>query len=152
MWRAKRERLLVLLELDKRGIDLHSVRCPLCDDHLETVKHSLLECKHASIIWEKVRSWWGFDSGIPSFGSLLPSLYHVQCSDLGNKIWQAVEWTCCYLIWKNRNHKVFKNTSWGPPVALNEIQVLSYDWIAKRCKERKIEWHEWLHNPKSLIM
>ncbi|XP_071705014.1 uncharacterized protein [Rutidosis leptorrhynchoides] len=61
IWRAKRVRLPVLSELDKRGIDLHSVLCPLCDKDVETVDHSILSCSHVWVIWERVREWWGFD-------------------------------------------------------------------------------------------
>ncbi|XP_071727850.1 uncharacterized protein [Rutidosis leptorrhynchoides] len=127
VWRAKRERLPVLSELDKRGIDLHSVLCPLCDSNIETVGHSLLACTHARVVWEKVRDWWGFDSANLSFDDLFRGLVPSSCSDWGHLLWQAVEWTCGYLIWKNRNQKVFKNTTWTPPNALSEIQVLSYD-------------------------
>ncbi|XP_071728016.1 uncharacterized protein [Rutidosis leptorrhynchoides] len=127
VWRAKRERLPVLSELDKRGIDLHFVLCPLCDTDFETVRHSLLSCSHARVIWEKVRDWWGFDSANLSFDNLFRGCVPSNCSDWGAQLWQAVEWTCGYLIWKNRNQKVFKKTSWTPPNALSEIQVLSYD-------------------------
>ncbi|XP_071718172.1 uncharacterized protein [Rutidosis leptorrhynchoides] len=46
IWRARKNRIASLIELDKRGIDLHTVRCPLCDDDVETVNHALLFCKH----------------------------------------------------------------------------------------------------------
>ncbi|XP_071728661.1 uncharacterized protein [Rutidosis leptorrhynchoides] len=132
VWRAKRERLPVFVEFDKRGIDLNSVLCPLCNDYVETVKHSIIECEHALSIWRKVLAWWGFGSVNLSFRNLLCGSCPIQCSDVGSKIWQAVEWTCCYQIWKNRNQKVFKKASWSPPIALSEIQVKSYEWIAKR--------------------
>ncbi|XP_071704916.1 uncharacterized protein [Rutidosis leptorrhynchoides] len=164
VWRARNERLLVLSELDKRGIDLHSVLCPLCDSNIESVSHSLLTCDKVQDVWEKVREWWGFDSTNLSFDNLLRGLVPSSCSELGGIIWQAVEWISCYLIWRNRNQNVFKKTTWTTPNALNEIQVKSYDWIAKRCKRRKIDWiakrckrrkidwHDWLHNPKSFLV
>ncbi|XP_071738832.1 uncharacterized protein [Rutidosis leptorrhynchoides] len=54
VWRARKLRLPVLMELDKRGIDLHSVRCPLCDDDVETFNHSLILCINAFEVWCKV--------------------------------------------------------------------------------------------------
>ncbi|XP_071713260.1 uncharacterized protein [Rutidosis leptorrhynchoides] len=42
IWRANLKRLPVLTELDKRGIDVDSVCCPLCDDDIEYVEHSLI--------------------------------------------------------------------------------------------------------------
>ncbi|XP_071688628.1 uncharacterized protein [Rutidosis leptorrhynchoides] len=148
VWRARRERLPVLLELDKRGIDLHSILCPICGDIVESVENALFSCKKAHEVWCKVLKWWGIDPVQHSRLSLDGLLdINLSFSDVGKKIWQATVWTSVYLIWKNRNQKVFKNSCWSLPVALKDIQVLSYDWIAKRCKVKKFEWHDWLHNP-----
>ncbi|XP_071718039.1 uncharacterized protein [Rutidosis leptorrhynchoides] len=58
VWKAMKRRLPVRIELDKRFIELHSVRCPLCDDDLESVEHSLLFCKHAFEVWDRIYKWW----------------------------------------------------------------------------------------------
>ncbi|XP_071713984.1 uncharacterized protein [Rutidosis leptorrhynchoides] len=57
IWRARRGRIPVRLELDKRGIDLHSTRCPVCDGDLESVEHVLFLCRFAKDIWGKVLNW-----------------------------------------------------------------------------------------------
>ncbi|GJX28635.1 reverse transcriptase domain, reverse transcriptase zinc-binding domain protein [Tanacetum coccineum] len=44
VWRALRERLLVRVELDRRGIDLDSVLCPSCNNILEACADSLITC------------------------------------------------------------------------------------------------------------
>ncbi|XP_071719017.1 uncharacterized protein [Rutidosis leptorrhynchoides] len=119
VWRAKRERLSVLCELDKRGIDLHSILCPLCDGDIESVRQSLFSCTNVREIWKKVRDWWGFDSVGLSFDNLLCGFVPLSYSELGSNLWLAVEWICVYLIWKNRNQKVFKKTSWTIPNALS---------------------------------
>ncbi|XP_071708908.1 uncharacterized protein [Rutidosis leptorrhynchoides] len=59
VWRVCKKRLPVKIEIDNRGIDLHSVRCSLCDDNLETVEHSLIFCKSAMDVWDRVFGWWG---------------------------------------------------------------------------------------------
>ncbi|XP_071718111.1 uncharacterized protein [Rutidosis leptorrhynchoides] len=41
-------------ELDKRGLDLHSVLCPLCNDVVESEEHSLILCKYAMEVWNRV--------------------------------------------------------------------------------------------------
>ncbi|XP_071740119.1 uncharacterized protein [Rutidosis leptorrhynchoides] len=146
--RSIKGRLPTLLELDKRGIDLNSVRCPICDNDIESLDHSLLTCKLAKDIWEKIFEWWKMGS-VSHQGprELLRGETGKPTSDIGKTIWQGVIWTCGYLIWKNRNEKIFKNKCWSVPVAVNEIQVKSFEWIAKRCKLKNIEWHNWLHNP-----
>ncbi|XP_071715003.1 uncharacterized protein [Rutidosis leptorrhynchoides] len=128
IWRACQKRLPVLFEIDKRGIDLHSVRCLLCDEDLETVEHSLIFCKLSLDIWDRVFAWWGFrNMSNLSLSEILRGKCPLPSSILGTKIWQAVEWVCAYLIWKNRNEKVFRGKSWTAPVALNEIQLKSFD-------------------------
>ncbi|XP_071713069.1 uncharacterized protein [Rutidosis leptorrhynchoides] len=152
VWRAGRERLPVLVELDKRGVDLDSVLCPLCGEIVETVDHALFSCKLVRVIWEKILSWWGIASNRMNFESLQGAVSSLNCSGAGIKIWQGLVWISTYLIWKNRNQMVFKKLSWSPPVAVNDIQVKSFEWIAMRNKIKKIEWHDWLHNPQVCIL
>ncbi|XP_071687137.1 uncharacterized protein [Rutidosis leptorrhynchoides] len=60
VWRVLKKWLPVLVELDKWGIDLHSVRCSICDNDIESVDHSLGTCKEVNDLWRKVLDWWGF--------------------------------------------------------------------------------------------
>ncbi|GKB32197.1 RNA-directed DNA polymerase, eukaryota, reverse transcriptase zinc-binding domain protein [Tanacetum coccineum] len=46
-WRTLNGRLPTRLNLDSRGIDLHSIRCPLCDDAIESEEHLFVYCKIA---------------------------------------------------------------------------------------------------------
>ncbi|XP_071704291.1 uncharacterized protein [Rutidosis leptorrhynchoides] len=120
VWRAVQRRIPTRVNLDKRGIDLHSVRCPLCDDDLESVEHTLIFCKHAFDLWERVFIWWGFGGmNNLSINEILRGHCPNSTSNLGKKIWQAVEWVCSYLIWKNRNNKIFRDSSWNIQVAFN---------------------------------
>ncbi|XP_071740432.1 uncharacterized protein [Rutidosis leptorrhynchoides] len=145
IWRVRKGRIPVLLELEKRGADFHLVRCPICDNGTKSCQHSLLSCELSDQIWQKIFEWWNIRwQPNTCIGEILEEK---SGNTLGNKIWQAVTWTCAYLIWKNRNEKVFKNKCWNIPVAISEIQVKSFEWIEKRCTMRKLNWHDWLHNP-----
>ncbi|XP_071713444.1 uncharacterized protein [Rutidosis leptorrhynchoides] len=64
IWRARRHRILVRVELYKRGIDLSSIRCPICDDELEDVNHALFNCKFSKEIWLRVLKWWKFNQAV----------------------------------------------------------------------------------------
>ncbi|XP_071695868.1 uncharacterized protein [Rutidosis leptorrhynchoides] len=92
VWRAIKKRLPVRYELDKRGIDLHSVLCPLCNDDIETVDHSFLFCKHSMELWERVFRWWGFGSfSNLSLHEILRGNTPTQTSTFGKLIWQSTE-------------------------------------------------------------
>ncbi|GJT27084.1 RNA-directed DNA polymerase, eukaryota, reverse transcriptase zinc-binding domain protein [Tanacetum coccineum] len=58
IWRAIKGRILVRLEIDRRGIDLDSVLCPCCNNVLETCAHSLVTCDLARSVWDKIFDWW----------------------------------------------------------------------------------------------
>ncbi|XP_071719342.1 uncharacterized protein [Rutidosis leptorrhynchoides] len=142
IWRVLRRRIPTRIELDKRGIDLNSVRCPLCDDDVETIDHTLFFCRHSYEVWDRVFKWWGL--GVISNLSVNEAFRgksNRAMSQMGNTIWQAMEWTCKYLIWRNRNLKVFSNKCWNGPTALMEIQLRSFEWISTRTKNVKIEWN-----------
>ncbi|XP_071727241.1 uncharacterized protein [Rutidosis leptorrhynchoides] len=142
VWHLLLNRLPVRLELDNRGINLHSVRCPVCDDGLESVEHSILSCRLAHDIWCRVFKWWN-RGGLAS----LSLVELVRDSANIGLIWQGVTWVTSCLIWKNRNNMVFQNKSWSAPVALCEIQAISFDWISCKYKEVKIDWNMWLTRP-----
>ncbi|XP_071694663.1 uncharacterized protein [Rutidosis leptorrhynchoides] len=153
VWRAIKKRIPVRCELDKRGIDLHSVRCPLCDDDIETVEHSLIFCKYAMDLWSRVYKWWGLGNFSNfSVNEALQGNNGAATSRLGKKIWQATEWVCAYYLWKNRNNKVFRAKSWPVSVLLNEIQIKAFDWISHRVRGLDLDWLAWLNNPNSYLV
>ncbi|XP_071699956.1 uncharacterized protein [Rutidosis leptorrhynchoides] len=152
IWRALKKRLPVRVELDKRGIDLDNIRCPQCDDDLESVDHSIIFCKFALDIWERLCRWWGLGSfSSYSLLEIASEDNNLSASSRGSKIWQATKWVCAYFIWKNRNNKTFKGNCSNGPVALCEIQVMSFEWISKRSKLKNLDWLVWLSNPSSYL-
>ncbi|XP_071708947.1 uncharacterized protein [Rutidosis leptorrhynchoides] len=152
IWRVLHKRIPVLIELDKRGVDLHSVRCPICDNDVETIKHSLIFCNLAYDTWSRVYKWWGLGNYTNlSINETFCGITNVRTLDMGFKIWQAVEWTCGYVLWKNRNNKVFKNKHLCSASVLNEIQVVCFDWISRRVKGVNLDWHRWLISPHDFL-
>ncbi|XP_071720755.1 uncharacterized protein [Rutidosis leptorrhynchoides] len=151
IWRATRGRLPVRQELDKKGIDLDSLLCPMCNNIVESVDHALVSCKAAKEVWEGVFKWCGFDlPANANLENLFVGLGSGNISDHRKRIWQAIEWVTGYSIWKNRNSKVFRNDAWASSKVINEIQVKSYEWIRNRSKDSMCEWLQWLTSPFSV--
>ncbi|XP_071713453.1 uncharacterized protein [Rutidosis leptorrhynchoides] len=141
-WRSIRKRIPTRVELDKKSIDLDSVRCPICDDDLETVDHALVFCKFASDIWLKVFEWWNLNAvSIFSVEEIFKDSCPLPVSSNNGVIWQAVKWISGYLIWKNHNKKVFGKNSTSILTVFNEIQCKSFEWICTRSKRSKLDWH-----------
>ncbi|GJZ11381.1 RNA-directed DNA polymerase, eukaryota, reverse transcriptase zinc-binding domain protein, partial [Tanacetum coccineum] len=53
-WRLCLDRLPTRCNLDARGVDLDSTRCPICDVDLESSQHLFVECLVASSLWQMV--------------------------------------------------------------------------------------------------
>ncbi|GJS78902.1 RNA-directed DNA polymerase, eukaryota, reverse transcriptase zinc-binding domain protein [Tanacetum coccineum] len=60
-WRLGLDRLPTRCNLDARGIDIHSKRCPVCDEDLESNQHLFVDCFLAASLWRKIAYWWGLD-------------------------------------------------------------------------------------------
>ncbi|XP_071695310.1 uncharacterized protein [Rutidosis leptorrhynchoides] len=119
-------------ELDKRGVDLHSLRCPLCDDGLESVEHSLLLCDRVRDLWARVFKWWGIRNSNPTnLSDLLEGQNASSMSEKGKGLWQAIVWIGLYHIWGLRNKTVFQNKTWNTPMALSSGWYLHFK-LAKR--------------------
>ncbi|XP_071695821.1 uncharacterized protein [Rutidosis leptorrhynchoides] len=147
-WRVVRGRIPVRLELEKRGNDLNSVRCPVCDNALEYVDHIILDCNLSKDTWNRICRWWGF----PSFNNpKIDAVFRLDNGNLfsseGQKAWQAVKWVCGYLLGKNRNQIFFHNKFKTSADVFNDIQIKSFEWISRRARKLSIEWHQWLLNP-----
>nr|GEV05064.1 hypothetical protein [Tanacetum cinerariifolium] len=104
IWRALKGRLPVREELDKRGIDLDSLLCPCCDTVVESCNHSLVLCKLALSLWERIYRWWKIRNINAFFiDEVLSSNGNVNMPSHSSSIWQVVIWTAGYYIWKERN-------------------------------------------------
>ncbi|XP_071708942.1 uncharacterized protein [Rutidosis leptorrhynchoides] len=151
VWRVMKGRIPVKVELDKTGIDLDTLLCPMCNDIVESVNHAILECKHAKEVWDGVFKWWNLPS--PRNTSVVDWFSSRSSSGVSSvqmKMWQAIIWTTSYLIWKNRNQKTFQNVAWASAKIVNEVQTKAFEWIINRSRNLHYEWHQWLLNPTNL--
>ena len=57
LWRHSLNRLPTRFNLDRRGIDLNSVRCPLCDGDIENDPNLFVKCPIPVSNWNSISSW-----------------------------------------------------------------------------------------------
>nr|GEV93942.1 ARID DNA-binding domain-containing protein [Tanacetum cinerariifolium] len=147
-WRAIHGRLPVRVELDKKGIDLHTILCPHCDEMCETIDHSIVFCNEAMKIWEKVFDWWNLQMvNVFSTKDMLRHNGDRVTSTNYKKLWQSLVWTTGYYIWKNRNCHVFGKKVKTASNLFHEIRLRAFEWIVKRSSKYKVIWDEWIAQP-----
>nr|GEX95226.1 RNA-directed DNA polymerase, eukaryota, reverse transcriptase zinc-binding domain protein [Tanacetum cinerariifolium] len=57
-WRVLNGRMATRVNLDRKGIDLNSLRCPICNDDIEIKEHVFVHCEIARDTWKDVLRWW----------------------------------------------------------------------------------------------
>ncbi|GJU24314.1 RNA-directed DNA polymerase, eukaryota [Tanacetum coccineum] len=60
-WNVSLNCLPTRLNLSRRGIDIPSILCPICDGVMESSRHLFFECHFAKDIFRKICRWWNVD-------------------------------------------------------------------------------------------
>nr|GEW12565.1 RNA-directed DNA polymerase, eukaryota, reverse transcriptase zinc-binding domain protein [Tanacetum cinerariifolium] len=61
LWRLKLNKLPSRVNLDRIGIEISSLLCPLCLGDFETINHSFFNCDMAKGLWSLFAKWWEVD-------------------------------------------------------------------------------------------
>ncbi|GKA19943.1 RNA-directed DNA polymerase, eukaryota, reverse transcriptase zinc-binding domain protein [Tanacetum coccineum] len=108
IWRVFNDKIPHFSNLDKHGIDVHSLLCPLCDQEVEDINHVLLSCSKVKILWFKCFDWW--DLAIPSSVQSAKDLSAPLPNNFGNKwvvqAFHGVRLVTLWAIWRWRNRVV----------------------------------------------
>nr|GEY37462.1 reverse transcriptase domain, reverse transcriptase zinc-binding domain protein [Tanacetum cinerariifolium] len=148
-WRLSNNRLPTRINLDARGIDLHSVRCPICDEDVETPQHLFIDCIVASRLWSMVANFWRIDDYLKD----LPNL--ITWGDTANLLqplkacFDAVIQTTLWVIWRFRNRICFDAKPPRKDTLVDEIKNLSHLWIKHRNRNFNPNLIEWTVDPKN---
>ncbi|GJV23602.1 RNA-directed DNA polymerase, eukaryota, reverse transcriptase zinc-binding domain protein [Tanacetum coccineum] len=61
LWKLLLNKLPSRVNLDRRGIDIPSILCPICQEDVETANHLFFTCEMASTLWSMLANWWEVD-------------------------------------------------------------------------------------------
>jgi hypothetical protein len=149
-WRLFRNRLPTKVNLFQRGIiHFEAQSCVSGCGSSETSDHLFLLCNHFGMVWYLVRQWLGVYTADPltlvdhfiQFGSSA-GYSKVRCSFM-HLIWFATSW----VIWKERNDRLFRTKQSSFPQLLENIRLLSFYWHKAKCASFNYKFHDWCQNP-----
>ncbi|GJV06519.1 RNA-directed DNA polymerase, eukaryota, reverse transcriptase zinc-binding domain protein [Tanacetum coccineum] len=126
------ERLSTRVNLDRRGIDLHLVRCLVCDDDLEKEIHIFVHCATVKQTWTDILKCWNLHNLVPFnlFEAITLADQANPTSTLTyllNNVIQSSIW----ILWRNRNEITFKNNRSNKDAILNDVKLYSFNWISR---------------------
>ncbi|GKD73279.1 RNA-directed DNA polymerase, eukaryota, reverse transcriptase zinc-binding domain protein [Tanacetum coccineum] len=143
VWRIMNKRVPTRVNLDKRGIDLDSVRCPLCDNDIETEDHLFASCTIANDVWKlEVMAWWKVSGVLVTCVDDAAILAHrVLILPKLKKAFDVAVNTTLWHLWKFRNNAIFSSKCPRKELLLNDIKLSSFTWLSS------INWMKWFSNP-----
>ncbi|GJY15782.1 RNA-directed DNA polymerase, eukaryota, reverse transcriptase zinc-binding domain protein [Tanacetum coccineum] len=112
IWKLMFNKLPSKVNLDRRGIDVNSIVCPIFQMDIETINHIFFSCDVALDLWAKLARWWDFD--IPICANIFEWFDWIGTLQLSNKLkdyLEGVGGTLMWSIWSFRNRLIFSNTS-----------------------------------------
>ncbi|GJV44463.1 reverse transcriptase domain, reverse transcriptase zinc-binding domain protein [Tanacetum coccineum] len=148
-------RLPTRANIDKRGIDIHSILCPFCEEQIEDEDHIFALCPFSSNIWDLIRKWRSLD--VIPLDTTLNVLEMADDGDLNfseeiSSLFDVVVLCAIWWIWRARNLLVFQAVKVNMINIIDDIIATSYLWIKNRAKCCSISWVDWCCNPSILCI
>ncbi|GKF04752.1 reverse transcriptase domain, reverse transcriptase zinc-binding domain protein, partial [Tanacetum coccineum] len=104
-------RLPTRANIDKRGIDIHSILCPFCEEQIEDEDHIFALCLFSRNIWDLIRKWRSLD--VIPLDTTLNVLEMADDGDLNfseeiSSLFDVVVLCAIWWIWRAQNLLVFQ--------------------------------------------
>jgi hypothetical protein len=121
-WILLQYKILTANNLAKRGWP-HDPQCKLCNSGLETPSHLCLECNYTREVWNKLMSWMGHHDPQTTPPRTLHGWWKRMrrlAARSNRRAFKGLILHFWWNIWKERNIRVFQNTSKG----IDEVATL----------------------------
>ncbi|XP_071720759.1 uncharacterized protein [Rutidosis leptorrhynchoides] len=147
LWRFRLDSLPVRWLISAKGIDIHSIVCPVCNNGVETRDHLFFGCTLALDLWRRLRMW--LNCAMPIFSSwdtFIVWIEGVHLSSIQKKRVTASVVTLLWAMWRYRNGVVFNDVFCNRNSLFDLIRLLSFRWIKNR-GHLVSNWNSWLAIP-----
>nr|GEX45148.1 RNA-directed DNA polymerase, eukaryota [Tanacetum cinerariifolium] len=109
LWRLSLNKLPSMMNLEKKGIDVDSILCPICNDDVETVNHLFFSCDMAKDLWSLLMRYWELDIPFFNISDWYNWLDSLSISLKMRLFLEDVGGTLMWCIWNFRNRLIFSN-------------------------------------------
>nr|GEZ94420.1 RNA-directed DNA polymerase, eukaryota, reverse transcriptase zinc-binding domain protein [Tanacetum cinerariifolium] len=132
-WKVSLDFLPTRLNISRRGMDIDSIICPMCDNAVESTSHLFFTCHIAREIFRKISRWWDVSyMDIYYYEEWVTWIVNLRLSMKYKKVLEGVYYVMWWHIWAFRNKRIFglKNTSMA--MIFDDVVSRSFYWC--RCR------------------
>ncbi|CAJ2638116.1 unnamed protein product [Trifolium pratense] len=128
-WRLLRDRLPTRVNLVTRQVLSPTAHtCVFGCGEAESAHHLFISCGFVGFLWDLVRSW--IDIPLVDFVSLRDHFIQFTSSAGGSRarrsFLQLIWLACVWVVWTERNHRLFRGSIDMPHVLLDKIKLLPW--------------------------
>lgn len=129
LWVLARDKILTSEHLKLVGFSLASI-CALCNTVVEDFNHKFSRCPFMHTIWNYFVSTWDFE--LSAKAGALPRMLHwkdnVKMSRRGPLLWNVVAHVIVWVIWGERNSRIFYDQDQPVEKVIQHVQDLVFWW------------------------
>jgi len=149
-WHLLRDWLPTKINLLNRGIiTVADISCVTGCGHVESVDHLFLHSNFFGDIWCQVRLWLGF-SGVDYHiigDHFLHFTYYLGGLKTRHSFLKLIWLLCVWLIWKERNNRIFNNITTPIEELVKKVKFHSYLWLCANNAAFVYDCQQWRSNP-----
>ncbi|GJZ53952.1 RNA-directed DNA polymerase, eukaryota [Tanacetum coccineum] len=123
-WKVKLDILPTRLNISKRGMDIESILCPLCEKNVESSSHIFFTCPISREIFRKVLLWWEIDVVmVSSYDEWLEWLLSIRLHSKHKELFEGVCYVLWWYIWNFRNKSIFGSACPSKALIFEESEI-----------------------------
>ncbi|KAK2433359.1 hypothetical protein QL285_018637 [Trifolium repens] len=150
-WRLQQDRLPTRANLATRGIlPTASQLCVSGCGEVESAHHLFLTCGTFGPLWALVHAW--IDCPRVEFVSLRDHFVQFTSSAGGSRarrsFLQLIWLACVWVVWTERNHRLFRGTESSIHQLLDKIKLFSFRWLKATNVNLASNCHMWWSSPR----
>ncbi|GJR46464.1 RNA-directed DNA polymerase, eukaryota [Tanacetum coccineum] len=146
-WKLHLDRLPTRSNLLKRGIQVQSSLCPICNVLQEDTSHLFFSCDVALDISRLICQWWNVSwSPVDSYSGWLEWFNSIRLGSKLKGILEGVFYVSWWCLWNFRNQLLFASKKPRKETLFDDVVSRSFIWSNSRCN-LKFTWDCWLQHP-----
>ncbi|GKA53863.1 RNA-directed DNA polymerase, eukaryota [Tanacetum coccineum] len=146
-WKLHLDRLPTRSNLLKRGIQVQSSLCPICNVLQEDTSHLFFSCDVALAISRLICQWWNVSwSPVDSYSGWLEWFNSIRLGSKLKGILEGVFYVSWWCLWNFRNQLLFASKKPRKETLFDDVVSRSFIWSNSRCN-LKFTWDCWLQHP-----
>jgi hypothetical protein len=153
-WRLLRNRLPTKTNLAARGIlQTDAALCVAGCGQVESADHLFISCSSYVPLWQQLRHWIGFvGADTNNVADHLVQFTHMAGVGKAKRSFLQLIWLlCAWVLWNERNNRLFNNVITDVPRLLDKIKSLSLAWLTAKKAMFVFGTQRWWSSPLACL-